>query len=104
MRRIYRSRHDILLAELKSRPWVKAVRGENAGLHVLVEVETDKTEEMIMEEAMERGVRVYGLGEYLIHQESERGSKSPVLLLGYGGLTEEQIKRGVHILGEVVLR
>lgn len=102
MRRIYRSRHDVLLTMLKGRPWVKAVYGENAGLHVLVEVKTEKSEETVIEKAMAQGVRVYGLREYSIHQNLERQSESLVLLLGYGGLTEEQIKKGVEILGEAV--
>lgn len=100
MRRIYRSRHDALILALKDKMWVKRIWGENAGLHVLVEVASGKGEEEIVRLAMERNVRAYGLGEYVIRPESER--EHPVLLLGYGGLTEEQITAGVRILGEVI--
>ena len=61
MRGIYRSKHDFLLGELKKRNWVKDVRGEHAGLHVLVEVRTKLPEQEICALAEKRGVRVYGI-------------------------------------------
>lgn len=42
MRGIYRAKHDFLLAELKKRSWVEKIYGDHAGLHVLVQVNTEK--------------------------------------------------------------
>lgn len=99
MRGIYRVRHDVLLNELKGKVWVKRIYGENAGLHILVEVKTDKSESEIIEDAKERGIRVYGLQEYSIEEEEEQ---RPTLLLGYAGLTEPEIVKGVEILDNIL--
>ncbi len=107
VRGIYRLRHDALLAELKGRPWVKRVWGENAGLHVLVELHIQKPEEELIAEAKAAGIRVYGLGEYSIRPEEEPPGQSerkenPVLLLGYAKLTEAEIREGVERLTGVL--
>ena len=100
MRSIYRGRHDMLLSALKEKPWVKKIYGENAGLHILAALDTDKDEEALVEAAKARGLRVYGLDEYSIQGEEFRDM--PVLLLGYAGLNEAQIKEGLVILEEVL--
>lgn len=111
MRGIYRGRHDTLLAELKGRSWVKRIWGENAGLHILVEILSEKTETQIIREAGKAGIRVYGLGEYSIQERGThisgkpdffREARNPILLLGYAGLTEEEIRQGVQKLEEVL--
>ena len=131
MRGIYRTRHDTLLGELKGKKWVKLIWGENAGLHVLVELVSPKSEELLIREAKAAGIRVYGLGEYSIRQEPvEKGENSirqepvemgaysarqepvgagdgtqtagPELLLGYAKMTEDEIREGVRLLGELV--
>ena len=40
-------KHDFLLAELKKRSWVEKIYGDHAGLHVLVQVNTEKKEKEI---------------------------------------------------------
>lgn len=102
MRGIYRGRHDALLGELKGKPWVREIRGEHAGLHILVEVETEKTEARIIAKAMEQGVRVYGLREYAIESSFQEENEKPVLLLGYAGLEESRIREGIGKLGGVI--
>lgn len=134
MRGIYRSKHDFLLGELKKRNWVKDVRGEHAGLHVLVEVRTKLPEQEICALAEKRGVRVYGISEYFICGEEEKrenGGKDdagdrgcpypseedkgehargasrktagcPVVVLGYGKLTEAELREGLERLDEVL--
>lgn len=117
MRRVYRGRHDVLLAELRSKSWVKWIYGENAGLHILVEVNTDKTEEELINAAKEKGIRVYGLREYGIEEKGAAASdvqksigkeadaeriKPPTLLLGYAGLEEKQIVEGIAILDSII--
>ena len=110
MRGIYRSKHDFLLGELKKRNWVNNIRGEHAGLHVLVEVKTKLSEQEICALAAERGVRVYGISEYYISgkkvaEDGEKGldrRQTPVLLLGYGKLTEAEIKDGLEELDGIL--
>lgn len=106
MRGVYRGRRDFLLSELKKRAWVVSVRGADAGLHLLVEVHTDKTEEQLCCVARAQGVNVSGLREYAL-AGAETGTacamqEKVVLLLGYGGSDEKEISQGLRVLDGIV--
>lgn len=96
MRRVYKAKHDFLLRELKARPWVRGISGENAGLHLAVAVASDMPEEVLLNEAGARGVQIYGLGRY--HIAGEAGNAPLTLVLGFGGLTEDEIAGGLAVL------
>ena len=100
MRAIYKSKHDYMLAELKKYSWVREIMGENSGLHLLVEVDTDCSEQDVIEACAEQQIRVYGLSEYYISQNPKR--EYPILLLGYGGLTEGQIADGLQMIDAIL--
>ena len=100
MRAIYKSKHDFMLAELKKYSWVREIMGENSGLHLLVEVDTDCSEQDVIEACAEQQIRVYGLSEYYISQNPKR--EYPILLLGYGGLTEGQIADGLQMIDAIL--
>ena len=101
MRRIYKAKHDFLLRELKRRSWVESIHGENAGLHLVVTVRTGLSEEQLLCSASDRGVRLYGMSNYRIHQEQSPDRQKVTFLLGFGGLSEEQILDGLQILDEL---
>lgn len=103
MRGIYRTKHDFLLNLLKQYPWVKKVSGDHAGLHVLVQVDSRLGEQELCRMAGERGMRVYGLSEYLVG-EAEWGQRDAVLLLGYGRLSEEDMVQGLSILNDILMK
>lgn len=98
MRGIYKAKHDFMLNELRKCPWVIQVMGGNAGLHFLVKVNTPKSEKDIIETCKAAGLRVYGISEYYIGKKSQYAK--PMLVLGYGGLTEAQMKEGVELLSK----
>lgn len=109
MRGIYRGRHDFLLGELKKRSWVRKIRGDHAGLHLLVEIDTDMSEEEVCELALSHGVKVSGIRQYYMRKkpqsETEEGNPNqafPILLLGYGKLKEEEIRTGLLVLDEIM--
>ncbi len=124
MRGIYRSKHDFLLAELKKRNWVEKIYGDHAGLHVLVQVNTEKKEKEICNLAEKRGIRIYGISEYVVWEsdqkchetgknknasiESEKkgfaanSPHKPILLLGYGRLSEDEIQKGLFMLDSII--
>lgn len=95
MRGIYKAKHDYLTNLLKKESWVRSIQGDNAGLHVLVEVDTDMGEEELIRALQKKQIRVYGLCAYRISEQKEQKSE-PILLLGYGDLTEEQMKCGIE--------
>lgn len=68
--------------------------GEEAGLHLLIELESNAEEHRIAELALRYGVRVYPASSYFVGIKPQ----GPVFLLGYSNLTENQIKMGVNRL------
>lgn len=99
MRGIYKNKHDFLVGELKKKNWVENIAGDNAGLHVLVQVNTMLTEEEICKIAAECGIRLMGIREHYIHTPPEG---RPVLLLGYGKPDEQEIQKGLEVLESII--
>lgn len=93
MRRIYRAKHDRLLAELAPVRGQFAISGERAGLHILLESLSGRTEQEMIAGAAEAGVKIYGLSDYFLSPAVSR-----TVLLGYANLTEEEIGEGCRKL------
>ena len=100
MRAIYKSRHDFLVSELKKRSWVEKIAGDNAGLHVLVQVDTVISEPELCELAKEQGIHLIGISEYYIHKPP---LEKPVILLGYGKPDEKKISEGLDRLEQIIM-
>ncbi len=100
MRKIYKSRHDVLLASCKK--YLKQVRisGENAGLHLILHVRGKRTEKELLQLAAEKGIRIYGLSETYIGRLPE--DWQPTLILGYAGLSESEIEEGIRLLSDCI--
>lgn len=100
MRKVYKEKHELLLEELK--PFLKnfSLTGENAGLHVLLTDKRGRSEAELKEAAARAGVRVYGISEALVEKKDDWdcGKAPATVLLGFGGLTAEQIKSGMALL------
>lgn len=101
MRGIYKNKHDFLVSELKKRPWVENIAGDNAGLHVLVQVDTQMSEEELCEIAAEQGIHLMGISEHYIHKPPV---SKPVILLGYGKPDEKKILEGLNRLEQIILK
>ena len=101
MRGIYKNKHDFLVSELKKRPWVENIAGDNAGLHVLVQVDTQMSEEELCGRAAEQGIHLMGISEHYIHKPPV---SKPVLLLGYGKPDEKRILEGLDRLEHMILK
>ena len=100
MRGVYRAKRDFLMAELKKKDWIWSIRGDYAGLHVLVEVKTSLAEEELCKRAAERNLKISGLFEHYIGNGERQ--KYPILLLGYGSLREIQILEGIQRLEQIL--
>ena len=99
MRRVYRQRRDVLVDALAR--WLPdaTLSGIAAGLHVLVTLPPGTDDMAVVEQAADRGVRIYPLGEYCVAKTRDA---APAILLGYGNLTLPSIEEGVRILADVV--
>ena len=96
MRAIYKTKHDLLLEQVEPLRKQFEIRGEHAGLHILLTSRNGMPEEALIRKAAEAGVRVYGLNSYFIHPEHNH--RPSTVVLGYASLSEEQIVDGIHLL------
>lgn len=104
MRKVYRAKHDLLLGELRGWEADFAVSGENAGLHVLLADKRGRDEESLVRAAEEADVKVYGMGAFRMQESGLKAAekKEPAtLILGYGGLSETEIREGIEKLKKV---
>ena len=102
MRKIYRGKHELLLEGLRSFQKRFRISGEHAGLHLLLTAKGQTSEEELVEKAAANGVKVYGISDSLVDSKRRKYEKAAVLL-GFGGLTPEQIAQGIKKLQEAWL-
>lgn len=99
MRGIYKMKHDTLMNALKVFPKSCRIKGENAGVHLLLELPKGSDEKWFVEEAKKRGIRIQGLSQCCFAESME--SLTPTLILGYAVLKEGDMKSAVDCLFEL---
>ena len=102
MRTLYRKKRDILLNALAIYRERLMIRGTDAGLHLILRVNNGMTEEELCSEASRFGVCVYGISSYYVRSEALKAAETPksTVIVGYAGLTNEEIQRGVSLLAK----
>ncbi|MDW2796015.1 PLP-dependent aminotransferase family protein [Clostridium boliviensis] len=98
MRAVYKAKHDLLTAGLKSFEDQFTIEGEHAGLHLLLTDRKGRSEEELVAKAEAKNVKVYGLSGYFIHKEHNK--YPPTVIIGFANLTETQIQTGIALLKE----
>lgn len=106
MRKIYRNKHDLVLSCLQ--PLIRQhrlkIHGENAGLHLVIELPADGIpEKTLIHRAAQQGIHLYGIGEHYLPestQSQKNNIKMPGILLGYSNLSEEEIKKGIRHMAD----
>ena len=86
----------MLLEELKVFHSVCEIRGEHAGVHVLLTFRNGKKEKELIQKAAEQGVAVYGLSRYYVGEA--KLPEQATVILGYANLKEEEIREAVKRL------
>lgn len=94
MRSLYKSKRDILLTAVKRMDCVEQIFGERSGVHILLRLSEEHSEEEWVRLAMDAGVRVYPLSEYCMDGRKYK----PTILLGYATLSEEEIREAAELL------
>lgn len=121
MRKVYRTKHDLLLGEIREWEAEFAVSGENAGLHILLTDRRGRDEESLVKAAEGADVKVYGMSAFCMEEQKRDGvragdtawpeaggagrqtdgwiqNRPATLILGYGGLSETEIREGLERL------
>ncbi|MBM7662994.1 GntR family transcriptional regulator/MocR family aminotransferase [Bacillus mesophilus] len=93
MRTLYRRRQKVLLKSIETNfsDQVKII-GDHAGLHILVAVKNGMSESELLETAKTHKVKVYPTS---IYYKNSSPNNFPRILLGFGGVTEEEIEKGI---------
>ena len=101
MRNHYRALRDKLLAELRQSPLAGKVRisEENAGLHFLLELDTQRSDEDIRAAAEREDLRLSFVSQYYV---SDQNRRPHMLVMNYSGLEERQIPEAVARLCRAV--
>ncbi|WP_096155325.1 MULTISPECIES: MocR-like pyridoxine biosynthesis transcription factor PdxR [Bacillus] len=98
MKRIYQKRRETLVQELnKHFPHVTII-GQKAGMHLVVDFKHVEFTSKLMQKVYDNGVTVYPVEQYAL----EKGRHRSKIVMGYGSLSEEEIKKGVAWLKEVL--
>ncbi|MGE6415959.1 PLP-dependent aminotransferase family protein [Planococcus kocurii] len=92
MRKLYQKKIKRLSQSLALFSPVVTVSGEQAGMHIVLTIQTSSSEEELVQRAKQAGIRVTGLHSYDVHKKS---GIYPKIVLGFGGLSEEEIHLGI---------
>lgn len=95
MRALYKSKHDVLMTEIRKMRGVRQVLGDHSGVHILLQMDEHLTEQELITRAEQAGIRVYPLSEYCVDEMDY----PPTVILGYATLSEEEIREGIALLG-----
>lgn len=71
------------------------VNDTTMGMHIILTIQTDQTEDALIEKAARRRLKVYKTS---LFYETPKNDGSVQLLLGFAGLTESEIERGLKTL------
>ena len=101
MRNAYKERLEafINIINKSSLSEIIKIYGHSAGLHFMMQVNNNMTEEEIVEKAKSVGIRVYGLSDYYHLDKSSIQNRTVVI--GYSSLTIEDIETAIKLLEKV---
>lgn len=91
MRKLYKRKLQVLTDILRLYAPAISFSGDEAGMHIIVNVHLDKDEKELLHAAKNANIRVYGLHEY----RSKTTSRTPSFLIGFGGLSEKDIAAAI---------
>ena len=97
----YHDKRDMLLQCIKSSPLFNhvTIKGEDAGLHFLMKIDTELTDEIICQRAAAKGIRIMPLSKYYYHPEK---AMQHILVVNYSSLTPEQMTEATQAFNEIL--
>ncbi|MEA4986699.1 MAG: PLP-dependent aminotransferase family protein [Anaerovorax sp.] len=102
MRNFYRSQRDSLLEKIKKSPFNKKVTvlEENSGLHFILDVNTDISDEELIQQAHNNGINISCLSDYYYGCKNNLQEKNlqHKLVINYSCIDCEKVMENVHRL------
>ena len=97
MRKEYRLRRTAVLEAF--RPFARSISEQGAGLHFLLRLDTDCSDEILRRRAAERGVRLAFLSDYAASPDA---SHAHTLVVNYAGLDPGRLEETLALLTEIL--
>ncbi len=105
VRELYRSRRDVLADEAERSFGPGRLFGLEAGCHALLQLPDGLSDRAVAATAGDLGVRINALSHYRFPGAGpDPVRRPPALVLGFGNVHEEQIRRGIRLLADAVSR
>lgn len=101
MRIYYRARRKCLVDALSPLQGHMELLGQPAGHHLTLRIHNGMEEAELLETALAAGVRVYPISPYFLGEVPPKYRST--VLLGFGGLRDEEILQGARLLAEAWL-
>jgi GntR family transcriptional regulator/MocR family aminotransferase len=93
MRTIYKRKREVLVKAITDLDCGIEILGADAGLHLLLRVPNGMSEEMLIKNALQSGVKTYGISQY--YYDNTCPKSTPALLIGFATMTEKEIMKAV---------
>lgn len=97
MRKIYRKKHDKLTSILENYSNQIKITGEQAGMHILLEVQHALSEKHLQQLASDAEIGIYPLSDYRLDHVAASQAQ---FLLGFGGIPVHEIEQSIEKLME----
>lgn len=96
MRKLYRKKLEKLTQALDDYKPTVLISGEQAGMHIVLTIESQLDDRELVELAKQADIRVYALSEY--SQGVIAKGQKPQILVGFGGFPEDEIEPAIKNL------
>ena len=97
MRKIYKRKLELVTKTINKFNPTVTISGEQAGMHILLTVLSEKKEEELVFLAKQAGIRVYSLSEYLTGDRPPKEDSK--IVLGFGGIDTDKIEESIiHLM------
>ena len=101
-RKLYKKKKDALVDAIHQyfEKGTVEIIGADYGLHLLLRLDTELSEEAIIQRAKKNSIKIHGISQYYLS-----GTVLPhkaCLVLGYAGMSLEEIDRGIALLSRVI--
>lgn len=97
MRKIYKRKLELVTKTINKFNPTVTISGEQAGMHILLTVLSEKKEEELLILAKQAGIRVYSLSEYLTGDRPQKEDSK--IVLGFGGIDTDKIEESIiHLM------
>ena len=97
MRNYYRTQRDTIISCIRQHPYYERVtiKEENAGLHFLLSVDTELSDQELIKRAHQNGIHISCLSEYYYSQQK---AIPHTLILNYSGIEKDNIQQAIELL------